>query len=182
MPKTGVTGSDLGVRPPRRLDGGRLVGSLCGGQPFWPALMPLADSHRLAADSAVLAWAIQRTGWPVQEPPAPDLDDLEGSLTAIANGALRRALDPSIIKLGQIAIAQASRFPEIARRAYAAGFWPRQQLVVDLLNQRAASGALVADDPEILAEHFLGMVAGVPSRLASFGIVRDAADQEQHRA
>ncbi|WP_322760640.1 hypothetical protein [Frankia sp. Cr2] len=36
------------------------------------------------------------------------------------------------------------------------------------------------DDPEILAEHVLGMVAGMPARLASFGIQRDPATQERH--
>lgn len=34
---------------------------------------------------------------------------------AIANAAVRRALHPLMIKLGGLAIAQASRFPEITR-------------------------------------------------------------------
>ena len=38
----------------------------------------------------------------------------------------------------------------------------------------------MAEDPEILAELFLGMVSGVPARLASFGIVRDRPTQERH--
>lgn len=130
--------------------------------------------------SSVLEWAIQRPDWPVPEPDAPDLDDLEAALTAIAHAALRRALHPSMVQLGRIAIAHASRFPEIARRTHGAGTWPRQQLVVELLNRHVAAGAIVADEPEILAEHFLGMVAGVPARLASFGIVRDVAAQEHH--
>ena len=128
---------------------------------------------------SVLAWAIQRTDWPSPEPPAPDFDDLEAALTAIADAALRRALDPSVVKLGQIAIAQASRFPELAQRAYAAVYWPRRELLVELLNRHAATGAIVAPDPEILAEHFLGLVSGMPARLASFGVVRDPADQER---
>ncbi|MFF2846322.1 TetR/AcrR family transcriptional regulator [Streptomyces sp. NPDC058001] len=133
-----------------------------------------------AVFSSVLEWAVQRPDWPVPEPPAPDLDDLEGALTAIATTAVRRALHPSMVQLGRIAIAHASRFPEIARGTYGAGFWPRRQLLVDLLNRHAATGAIVADDPEMLAEHFLGMVSGAPARLASYGIVRDAADQERH--
>lgn len=133
-----------------------------------------------AVFSSVLEWAIGRPDWPLPEPAAPDLDDLEGALTAIANAALRRALHPSMVKLSRIAIAHASRFPEIARRAHGAGSWPRRQLVVELLNRHAATGAIVADDAEILAEHFLGMVSAVPARLASFGIVRDPADQQRH--
>ena len=69
---------------------------------------------------------------------------------------------------------------EIAGRAYATGYWPRKQLVADLLRHHARTGAIVADDPDILAEHFLGMVAGAPARLASFGIVRDPAGTERH--
>ncbi|MGW1027949.1 TetR/AcrR family transcriptional regulator [Streptomyces sp. NPDC002577] len=133
-----------------------------------------------AVFSSVLAWAVQRTDWPFPEPPAPDLDDLEGALTAIAEVSVRRTLDPSMIKLGQLAVAHAARFPEIARQVYGAGFWPRRQLVVDLLKRHAATGAIVADDPEMLAGHFLGMVSGVPARHASFGIVPDAAEQERH--
>ncbi|MEU6642847.1 TetR/AcrR family transcriptional regulator [Saccharomonospora sp. NPDC046836] len=129
---------------------------------------------------SVIAWAMQRTDWPLRDPPPPELDDLEGALTAIATTSVRRALDPSMIKLAQLAIAHESRFPEIAQRAYATGFWPRRQLVVELLRRHAATGAIKADEPEILAEHFLGMVAGVPARLASFGIVREPAEQQRH--
>jgi AcrR family transcriptional regulator len=132
-----------------------------------------------AVFSSVLEWAIQRADWPVREPDPPDLDDLEGALTAIASSALRRALDPSMVKLVRIATAQAARFPDIARRTHGVASWPRQQLVIDLLKRHADAGTIVADDPEILAEHFLAMVAGMPARHASFGIVLDAAAQER---
>lgn len=128
---------------------------------------------------SVLHWATRRPDWPVPEPEPPDLDDLEGTLTAIAHTALQRALDPSMVQLGRIAVTQAARFPDLARRQ-AIAYWPRQQLVRDLLERHAATGAIVAEDPEILAEHFLGMVAGMPARLASYGTVRDGADQERH--
>ncbi len=128
---------------------------------------------------SVLHWATQRPDWPVPEPEPPDLDDLEGTLTAIAHTALQRALDPSMVQLGRIAVTQAARFPDLARRQ-AIAYWPRQQLVRDLLERHAATGAIVAEDPEVLAEHFLGMVAGMPARLASYGIVRDPADQDRH--
>lgn len=127
--------------------------------------------------SSVFEWARDRSDWPSPEPDPPDLDDLEAALAAIAHAALRRALDPSMIQLGRIAATHALRFPEIAR-AHAMASWPRQQLVIDLLSRHAAAGTIVAEDPEILAEHFLAMVAGMPARLASFGMVRDAAAQE----
>jgi AcrR family transcriptional regulator len=129
---------------------------------------------------SVLQWAIGRSDWPVRQPAPPDLDDLEAALTAIADTALRWAVDPSVVQLGRIAIAQASRFPDLARRMHSAGLFPRQQLVVDLLNRHAGTGTIVADYPEILAQHFLAMVAGIPARLASFGLGWDAADLDRN--
>ena len=128
---------------------------------------------------SVLGWALGQHDWPEPEPPAPDPDDLETALTAVARAAIRRATNPSMIKLEQIAITHASRYPEIARRTYGSGFWPRKQFVVDLLVRHAATGSIVAEDPAMLAELFLGMVGG-QSRLASFGILRDTAEQDQH--
>jgi hypothetical protein len=84
-----------------------------------------------------------------------------------------------MVKLTRIAVAQATRFPDLAEQASASG-WPRKQLVVDLLARHAATGAIVADEPEILAEHFLGLVSGMPARLASFGIVRRPAVQRRY--
>jgi AcrR family transcriptional regulator len=129
--------------------------------------------------SSVLGWAV-RSGWPFDELAGPDTDDLEGALLAIARAAVRRAVDPAFAQLGRIAIAQAARFPDIARRAHSAGSWPRQQLVADLLKRHQARGEIIADDPEILAELFIAMVSGVPARLASFGIVRDPETEERH--
>lgn len=127
---------------------------------------------------AVLQWATQRSDWPVVEPPPPDPTDLAAALTEIAHAATRRALHPSMIKLGRIAIAHAERYPEIALRASTAGTWPRRQTIVDLLRHHAATGAIVADEPEVLAEHFMAMVSGTPARLASFGVVHSASARE----
>jgi AcrR family transcriptional regulator len=128
---------------------------------------------------SVLLWAMDRPDWPVPEPAVPDLDDLEGALREIAGAALRRATDPAMVKLARVSIAYEARFPELARRS-AVNTWPRQQLVVELLRRHAATGAIVADDAEVLAEHFLAMVAGMPARLASLGIVRDPSTQARH--
>ncbi len=128
---------------------------------------------------SVVAWATHRSDWPLPEPEPPVLDDLEGALVAIARSARHRALDPSMVQLTRIAIAEASRFPELARQTHQVG-WPRQKFVVQLLRQHAESGAIVAEHPEILAEHFLAMVAGMPARLASLNVQRDEATQEHH--
>jgi AcrR family transcriptional regulator len=128
---------------------------------------------------SVVRWATGRPDWPVREPPAPSLDDLEGALRSIADAAVRRTTHPDMVKLTRLAVAQAPRFPELAEAANVAS-WPRKQLLVDLLERHAATGVIVADQPEILAEHFFGLVSGTPARLASFGIVRRPALQRRY--
>ncbi|TCN50036.1 TetR family transcriptional regulator [Rhodococcus sp. SMB37] len=131
---------------------------------------------------SVLGWAMSRSDWPWPEPELPDFDDLEKALTAIAGTAVRRALDPSMIKLQQVAVAYASRYPDIARKALGSGYWPRTRQVAELLRRHAATGSIVADDPDALAELFLGMAAGAPARLASFGIIRENPDEHTRAA
>jgi AcrR family transcriptional regulator len=130
---------------------------------------------------AVLEWAVTRRDWPVEEPDLPGLDDLEGGLREVARVAVRRATHPAMVGLARIAVSEAGRFPDIARRTYAAPAWPRRTFVVRLLEHHAATGAIaLPGDVEMLAELFLGLVSSVPARLASFGIVRDPEAQEEH--
>jgi AcrR family transcriptional regulator len=125
----------------------------------------------------VVEWAMGDPGWPYPEPPLPDSTDLETSLRAIAAASVRRALHPSMVKLSRLAISQIAHFPEIAVRSDATSNWWRAQLVADLLRRHAAAGEIVADEPEVLAEHFFAMVSGMPARLASMGRTRDEATQ-----
>ena len=129
--------------------------------------------------SLVLLWATRRSDWPKRESPRPEPDDLEVALRSIAESSVRRAIDPAMVKLGRIAIAHALRFPEIARQAHTTGWSPRHETLIDLLKRHAAKGSIVAEDPEILAEHFLAMVSAMPARLASFDIVLSAAEQRR---
>jgi hypothetical protein len=104
---------------------------------------------------------------------------LSGALLSIAQGAIKRALDPAMIKLSRIAATHSLRFPDIARRTLLAGVSSRYQLIIDLLKHHAAEGSIVASEPAVLAEHFLAMVSGAPARLALFSIVRDDPAQQQ---
>jgi len=117
--------------------------------------------------AAVLAWAVARPDWPFPEPPPPDTEDLATALHSIAAA------------LSRIAIAEADRVPDLARRAQGNSTWARRETVVALLERHAATGEIVADDPGLLAEHFVAMVAGMPARLAAFGIVRTPDEQER---
>ncbi len=129
--------------------------------------------------TSVLNWAAVRTDWPIAEPTPPPFDDLEAALVMVAETSLRRVLHPSMVQLSRIAISQAARFPELARTTLRIGSWQRQEFVADLLRFHAERGDILADEPEILAELFLAMVSGMPARLASMGVVREAAEQRR---
>jgi hypothetical protein len=84
-----------------------------------------------------------------------------------------------MVQLSRIAVAQAARFPDVAGKIGELS-WPRLQLVASLLRHHDALGTIDAPEPELLAEQFVELVAGIPARLASFGVVRDPETQE-HR-
>lgn len=129
---------------------------------------------------SVLLGTVSRPDWPRPAPPVPDLDDLEGALRSIADAALQRALDPKMVQLSRIATAQAARFPDLVRQTLSTSSWPRHDVMVALIERHVRRGTVVVDDPQVVAELFLGMVAGMPARLAGFGILRDPATQAYH--
>jgi AcrR family transcriptional regulator len=130
--------------------------------------------------STVLDWAASRKDWPVRDDAESTPDDLGAALTVIATASLRRAIHPSLVQLSRIAISQAARFPELARKTLGVGAWQRRGVVVEVLEHHAATGEIVlTEDPEVLAEHFLAMVSGMPARLASLGVVRDPDEQAE---
>lgn len=136
-------------------------------------------SGKDALFQSVLRWAVARADWPIPEPPPPPLDDLEGALRTIAQAALHRALDPAMVQLSRIAVTHAARFPDVAGQIGELN-WPRMQLVATLLRHHDVLGTIDAAEPELLAEQFVALVAGIPARLASFGVMRDAPTQEHH--
>ncbi|MBL7499057.1 TetR/AcrR family transcriptional regulator [Frankia sp. CNm7] len=128
--------------------------------------------------ATVLSWATERPDWPIPEPGEVSLPaNLEAALLAVAESAVRRVLDPRMVALTRLAIAQADRFPEVARRTYR--MWPRQKAVANLLREHAASGTIQVNDADLAAEHFLGMVAVTPARMASFGIQHSPEEQRR---
>ncbi|WP_019927694.1 TetR/AcrR family transcriptional regulator [Nocardia sp. BMG111209] len=123
---------------------------------------------------SVLEWAVQRADRPA--PAYTASGDLTTALTEIATAAWDRAVHPDLIKLRRIAAAQAERHPDLARQATA---WPSPNPVAELLRHHARTGTIVADDPDLLADHFLAMVTA-PAWSTVFGHPRPgAADAER---
>ncbi|AFM19854.1 transcriptional regulator [Mycolicibacterium chubuense NBB4] len=126
-----------------------------------------------------IPWAFTRA---VENDTIPEIDggDLRSALMAIGRGALRRALDPDMVRLHRIARGEAHRFPEFASSAQSFEWASRQRQVMDLLARHVDAGTAVVDDVELVAEHFLAMVEGFPARLADFGIYRSRKDERRH--
>lgn len=127
----------------------------------------------------VIPWALARS---VQRDSTPEVDDddLEAALLAIGRGALRRALDPDVVRLHRIAMNESPRFPEFAVSAETLGWSRRQRQVMELLRRHEARAHIKVDDIELAAEHFLALVEALPARLADFGVFRSRRQEERH--
>lgn len=129
--------------------------------------------------AAIVPWAMSRHHGDEPVTESPD-DDLATALTAIARSTLARALDPGLVRLSRMAMAESARFPEFATSAQSLAWSPRMRAVMDLLRRHAAEGTIVVDDVELAAEQFLALVAAMPARLAAFGVFRAPEVEERH--
>jgi AcrR family transcriptional regulator len=126
----------------------------------------------------VIPWALSRKTERASTR-APE-NDLPGALLAIGRGALRRALDPDVLRLDRVALNEAARFPEFAVSAETMAWSGRQREVEELLRYHQSAGTIEVDDIALAAEHFLAMVELLPTRMAEFGVYRSRRKQERH--
>ncbi|OBK33828.1 TetR family transcriptional regulator [Mycobacterium sp. 1245111.1] len=127
----------------------------------------------------VIPWALSRS---VERDWIPDVDghDLEAALLAIGRGALRRALDPDIVRLHRIAMAESPKFSEFSISAETFGWSSRHRQIVDVLRRHEAAGEIELGDVDLAAEHFLALVELMPARLADFGVYRSRREEDRH--
>jgi TetR/AcrR family transcriptional regulator, mexJK operon transcriptional repressor len=102
-------------------------------------------------------------------------DSLADALREAAGGILRVALEPEALALHRMVVAEAERFPELARTlsatSAAGGEW-----LAGLLRSFPEAAALSADDLAFAAEQFLMLVVSGPRRRAlGLGRPLDAA-------
>ncbi len=128
---------------------------------------------------AVSSWALtrQERNERVLEP-LPD--DLADALTVIARAVLARSVDPDIVRLSRMAIAESARFPEFAANSQAVTWSPRIRVIMDLLREHERAGTVVVGDVELAAEQFFAMVGAAPAWLAAYGIYRTPEAEEAH--
>jgi TetR/AcrR family transcriptional repressor of mexJK operon len=106
--------------------------------------------------------------------------DVEEGLYVLGQRLLEVALRPEALTFHRLFIAEARRFPQLAKlfvernRHRALGGIERS------LQAYAGQGAIILDDPQIRAEQFFILVVGLPQRLAML-VGREAPAQEDRR-
>jgi len=130
------------------------------------------DKITLFAD--VLRWT--KTEWTDQDQGTDVLQNatLEQQLEAIGNAMLEQALTPRYLKIARIASLKAEDLPQEVRQNFDMSFSPRIKAISRVLDRHRQRGDIELENLELAAELFIGLVTGVPVRMASMGIVRPA--------
>jgi AcrR family transcriptional regulator len=93
-------------------------------------------------------------------------DGLEEALQQMAMRILEVALSTEALALHRVVLAEAPRFPDLARRLDEYGMGQAVALIGALLGGKIGSGRDVSAEARFAAEHFIHMVVSVPQRRA----------------
>jgi TetR/AcrR family transcriptional regulator, mexJK operon transcriptional repressor len=91
-----------------------------------------------------------------------DTGDLENDLRELARRQLTLVMQPRILQLRRLAIAEAGRFPELGRIFHERGPGRTIAAVAVAFERLAARGLLQLDDPLLAAAHFNWLVMSIP--------------------
>ena len=96
----------------------------------------------------------------------PEAADLAATLRQVAEYMLSVALSPQALALHRVVIAEAQRFPGLARILHELGAATGIERIARLIEQRIAAGELRPVDARFAAEQFILMVVTGPRRRA----------------
>jgi TetR/AcrR family transcriptional regulator of autoinduction and epiphytic fitness len=110
---------------------------------------------------AALFEAIVTEYWVVasQEAVRPEPGDPRKGLTAIGRNYVALLTRQQMVSLFRLVIAEAPRFPELAKTHFSLGKAPYFESVREYLRAEQAAGTMRIADPVLAATHFLGMVS-----------------------
>jgi len=97
-----------------------------------------------------------------------ETDNLDRDLCAFARQFIGALMQPDVLRLRRLVIANADRFPEMGRAWYEHGF---ERVLATLANQfqRLTEQQLLgAHDPEMAANHFVGLLLWIPVNKVMF--------------
>lgn len=105
---------------------------------------------------------------------------VDAVLLSIARAMMASAMAPEALAISRILIAQAPRFPDLARTAHQEGWQRGISVLSAVLSQFVRDGQIAIEDCDLAADLFLSIVIGRQTRLAMLGIDTDPA-QVDHR-
>lgn len=91
-----------------------------------------------------------------------DTTSLERDLSELASSLVTTLMNPQILRLRRLIIAEADRFPDVSRSWYDQGFQRVLATIASRFEGLAARGLLVAPDPLLAANHFAGLLLWIP--------------------
>ena len=104
---------------------------------------------------------------------------VEDALLAVSRRLIEVALAPEAIMVHRILMAEANRFPELAKVAHELGWQRSNAILATMLKHFADAGQITVPDAELAAEQFLSLVVGRQTRMALLGIATDPAQIER---
>jgi TetR/AcrR family transcriptional repressor of mexJK operon len=98
----------------------------------------------------------------------PDSGDPESDLRDLARRQLARVMQPQLLELRRLVIAEASRFPELGRTFYERGPGRTIAALARAFERLAAHGVLRLEDPALAAAQFNWLIMSAPINQAMF--------------
>ncbi|MFI7690188.1 TetR/AcrR family transcriptional regulator [Nonomuraea sp. NPDC049655] len=95
-------------------------------------------------------------------------DDLEKGLRKLAHEFLASIMQPDVLRLRRLIIAEADRFPDLGRTWYEQGFERSLESMSTAFGRLAGHGLRPMDDPRLAADHFVGLLLWVPVNRVMF--------------
>ena len=93
---------------------------------------------------------------------------IDAGLRAVARLYARFVIRPDVLRLRRLVIGEAGRFPDLARRYYAAVPERVYEALAELFRRQASEGRLTVADPLLAAHHFAWLALGLPLDRAMF--------------
>lgn len=100
--------------------------------------------------------------------PIETVDDLRHALQRLARAYLDAVLQPHVLALRRLIIAEAERFPDLARRYYETGPARGIDLIAETVQGFADQGLVVIRDPRTAAAQFAYLALGLAQDRAHF--------------
>jgi TetR/AcrR family transcriptional repressor of mexJK operon len=98
-----------------------------------------------------------------------DTIDLERDLGELARRFIVAIMDPQVLRLRRLIIANADRFPDLGRTWYETGFERVLQSLATCFRGLADRGLMRVDDPLLAANHLVGLLLWIPVNQVMFG-------------